>query len=44
MASNPQSLRIKEEVLLKLKEIAKEESRSLNNLVNKILSDFVNKV
>ena len=34
---------IKPEVLEKLKEIAKQEKRSLNNLVNKILSDFTDK-
>lgn len=37
---NPNTFRINKEVLEKLKEIAKSEKRSLNNLVNKILSDF----
>lgn len=37
---NPNTFRINKEVLEKLKEIAKNEKRSLNNLVNKILSDF----
>ena len=41
--SNTNSFRIKPEVLEKLKEIAKQEKRSLNNLVNKILSDFTDK-
>ena len=41
--SNTNSFRIKPEVLDKLKEIAKQEKRSLNNLVNKILSDFTDK-
>ena len=41
--SNTNSFRIKPQVLEKLKEIAKQEKRSLNNLVNKILSDFTDK-
>ena len=41
--SNTNLFRIKPEVLEKLKEIAKQEKRSLNNLVNKILSDFTDK-
>ena len=40
---NPNTFRINKEVLEKLKEIAKDEKRSLNNLVNKILSDFTDK-
>ena len=40
---NPSTFRINKEVLEKLKEIAKNEKRSLNNLVNKILSDFTDK-
>lgn len=35
------SFRIQPEVLAELKEIAKQEKRSLNNLVNKILSDYI---
>lgn len=41
MAENPNTFRIKPEILAKLKEMAKEEKRSLNNLVNKILSDYL---
>lgn len=37
---NPNTFRINKDVLVKLKQIAKDEKRSLNNLVNKILSDF----
>lgn len=40
---NPSTFRINKDVLEKLKEIAKNEKRSLNNLVNKILSDFTDK-
>ena len=40
---NPNTFRINKDVLEKLKEIAKNEKRSLNNLVNKILSDFTDK-
>lgn len=44
MSKNPNSFRIQPEVLTKLKEIAKVEKRSLNNLVNKILSDYTDKL
>lgn len=39
-SENPNTFRINKDVLEKLKQIAKDEKRSLNNLVNKILSDF----
>ena len=39
-SENPNTFRISKDVLEKLKQIAKDEKRSLNNLVNKILSDF----
>ena len=39
-SENPNTFRIGKDVLEKLKQIAKDEKRSLNNLVNKILSDF----
>ena len=39
-SENPNTFRISKDVLGKLKQIAKDEKRSLNNLVNKILSDF----
>lgn len=44
MSVSPNCFRIEPEVLAKLKEIAKAEKRSLNNLVNKILSDFTDKL
>lgn len=37
------AFRIDTEILSVLESIAEEEQRSLSNLVNKILSDFVNK-
>lgn len=42
-SENPNTFRINKDVLEKLKQIAKDEKRSLNNLVNKILSDFTDK-
>lgn len=42
-SENPNTFRIRKDVLEKLKQIAKDEKRSLNNLVNKILSDFTDK-
>ena len=42
-SENPNTFRINKYVLEKLKQIAKDEKRSLNNLVNKILSDFTDK-
>lgn len=41
MSASPNCFRIEPEVLAKLKEIAKAEKRSLNNLVNKILAEYV---
>ena len=37
------SVRFDAEVLNKLKEIAKDEKRTLSNLINKILTEFVEK-
>lgn len=37
------SIRISEETLAKLEKIAEEEKRTVSNLINKILSDFVDK-
>lgn len=42
-SENPNTFRINKDVLEKLKQIAKDEKRSLNNLVNKILFDFTDK-
>lgn len=37
------SIRISEETLAKLEKLAEEEKRTVSNLINKILSDFVDK-
>ena len=37
------SVRIDKDVFLELQRTAKQEQRSLSNLINKILSDFANK-
>lgn len=37
------SYRIDEDILEKLSNIAKEERRTVSSLINKVLSDFVNK-
>lgn len=37
------SIRISKEILAKLEKVAEEEKRTVSNLINKILSDFVDK-
>lgn len=37
------SIRISKETLAKLEKVAEEEKRTVSNLINKILSDFVDK-
>lgn len=35
------SFRIEEETIKRLEEIAEDDKRTLNNLINKVLSDFI---